>query len=372
MGIITGIVGAAGGLGGFFLPSVLGAAKDATGTYAIGLIAVRRGVRWSGTFVLLELGTRWSVALAVAGASSSRGSSVIANASRPASAGRPPEADVRLKPDATAAWPVGSPMWRSLNGERVALLEARMSVELAAMVERFGGVPYSVPAVRETPLEQPEDVGAFVDALCAGRFAIVVFMTGVGVDGAAARSRAAGHGSTRCSRRCARRSRSAAVPSLSRSCAATTSRSTSPRPSRTRPPSCFRRSTPSASQGKTVALPALRRAERNGRRRLARARRGRRAKSASTNGGCPTMSRRSSGSWTRSSTAASTPSPSRARFRCRHLFQVADTARQEPRADRRPQPQGRRRRRRSGVRGRAAIVRRHSARSARRIPRWAR
>ena len=69
----------------------------------------------------------------------------------------------------------------SLNGARVAILEARMSTELAAMVERFGGVPYSVPAVRETPLEQPEDVGAFVDALCGGRLAIVVLMTGVGV-----------------------------------------------------------------------------------------------------------------------------------------------------------------------------------------------
>jgi uroporphyrinogen-III synthase len=69
----------------------------------------------------------------------------------------------------------------SLKGARVAVLEARMSVELAAMVERFGGVPYSVPAVRETPLEQPEDVGAFVEALCDGRFAIVVLMTGVGV-----------------------------------------------------------------------------------------------------------------------------------------------------------------------------------------------
>lgn len=68
----------------------------------------------------------------------------------------------------------------SLKGARVAILEARMSAELAAMVERMGGRPYSVPAVREMPLEQPEDVGAFVDALCDGRFAIVVFMTGVG------------------------------------------------------------------------------------------------------------------------------------------------------------------------------------------------
>ncbi len=56
-----------------------------------------------------------------------------------------------------------------------------MSAELASLVERFGGTPYSVPAVRETPLEQPEEIGAFVDALCAGRFTLVVLMTGVGV-----------------------------------------------------------------------------------------------------------------------------------------------------------------------------------------------
>jgi len=69
----------------------------------------------------------------------------------------------------------------SLKGSRVALLEARMSGELAAMVERFGGTPYSVPAVRETPLQQPEETGAFLDALCGDRFAVVVLMTGVGV-----------------------------------------------------------------------------------------------------------------------------------------------------------------------------------------------
>src|SRR5262245_1364349 len=68
----------------------------------------------------------------------------------------------------------------SLTGKRVALLEARMSGELSSMVERMGGVPYSAPAVRETPLEQPEETARFVDALCAKRFEIVVFMTGVG------------------------------------------------------------------------------------------------------------------------------------------------------------------------------------------------
>jgi uroporphyrinogen-III synthase len=68
----------------------------------------------------------------------------------------------------------------SLKGKRVALLEARMSAEIASMVERFGGLPYSVPAVREMPVELPEETAAFVDALCANRFSIVIFMTGVG------------------------------------------------------------------------------------------------------------------------------------------------------------------------------------------------
>jgi uroporphyrinogen-III synthase len=68
----------------------------------------------------------------------------------------------------------------SLAGKRVALLEARMSGELSSMVERMGGRPYSAPAVRETPLEQPEETARFVDALCDGRFDVVVFMTGVG------------------------------------------------------------------------------------------------------------------------------------------------------------------------------------------------
>ena len=69
----------------------------------------------------------------------------------------------------------------SLNGARVALLEARMSAELASMVERFGGTPYCVPAVREAPLHHPEDVSSFVGALCAGQFEVVVLLTGAGV-----------------------------------------------------------------------------------------------------------------------------------------------------------------------------------------------
>jgi NNP family nitrate/nitrite transporter-like MFS transporter len=35
---VTGVVGAAGGLGGFFPPLVLGVVRDATGSYALGFI----------------------------------------------------------------------------------------------------------------------------------------------------------------------------------------------------------------------------------------------------------------------------------------------------------------------------------------------
>ena len=60
MGLITGIVGAAGGVGGFFLPSVLGATRDVTGTYRLGLTLVA-GAFLLGAFVLLELGARWTL-----------------------------------------------------------------------------------------------------------------------------------------------------------------------------------------------------------------------------------------------------------------------------------------------------------------------
>ena len=44
----------------------------------------------------------------------------------------------------------------TLRGARVALLEARMRGELAELVERSGGRPYCVPAVREAPLAHLE------------------------------------------------------------------------------------------------------------------------------------------------------------------------------------------------------------------------
>jgi NNP family nitrate/nitrite transporter-like MFS transporter len=59
MGIVTGIVGAAGGLGGFFLPSALGVSKDLTGAYALGLQVLAVGFM-TGSLLLLRLGSVWS------------------------------------------------------------------------------------------------------------------------------------------------------------------------------------------------------------------------------------------------------------------------------------------------------------------------
>lgn len=56
--IITGIVGAAGGLGGFFLPSLLGMLKDLTGTYAAGLACFALCAAFI-CILLLEFGVRW-------------------------------------------------------------------------------------------------------------------------------------------------------------------------------------------------------------------------------------------------------------------------------------------------------------------------
>jgi NNP family nitrate/nitrite transporter-like MFS transporter len=57
--LITGIVGAAGGLGGFFLPSLLGMLKDLTGTYAAGLACFALCTA-AICMLLLEFGVRWT------------------------------------------------------------------------------------------------------------------------------------------------------------------------------------------------------------------------------------------------------------------------------------------------------------------------
>lgn len=58
VGILTGLVGAAGGVGGFFLPSFLGFMKLKTGTYSTGLLLCAVAY-FAAQVVLLQLGSRW-------------------------------------------------------------------------------------------------------------------------------------------------------------------------------------------------------------------------------------------------------------------------------------------------------------------------
>jgi uroporphyrinogen-III synthase len=67
---------------------------------------------------------------------------------------------------------------------RVALLEARMSRELARLVEKHGGEPLCVPAVRESRDSQgldTETAHRLITALARGEYDIAIFMTGVAV-----------------------------------------------------------------------------------------------------------------------------------------------------------------------------------------------
>lgn len=64
IGMITGIVGAAGGIGGFFLPSLIGLLKDTTGTFATGfqMLVVLVAIAF---ITMLLVATHWNRSMAV-------------------------------------------------------------------------------------------------------------------------------------------------------------------------------------------------------------------------------------------------------------------------------------------------------------------
>jgi NNP family nitrate/nitrite transporter-like MFS transporter len=66
LGVVTGLVGAAGGLGGFFLPSLLGVLRDHTGSYASGLVALAV-VCAAGMASILAVGRTWRLTWAIHG-----------------------------------------------------------------------------------------------------------------------------------------------------------------------------------------------------------------------------------------------------------------------------------------------------------------
>jgi uroporphyrinogen-III synthase len=80
----------------------------------------------------------------------------------------------------------------TLAGARVALLEARLSEELAALVRRHGGEPHCFPAVREEPADCAAEVAALLDELRGEPSTIFVFSTGVGATALFAEARRLG------------------------------------------------------------------------------------------------------------------------------------------------------------------------------------
>jgi uroporphyrinogen decarboxylase len=68
----------------------------------------------------------------------------------------------------------------SFDGLRVAALESRNREEMSRMIERFGGVPFVSPSMREVPLEDHAPAVDFAHRLMMGEIDIVILMTGVG------------------------------------------------------------------------------------------------------------------------------------------------------------------------------------------------
>src|SRR5438128_2434982 len=72
-------------------------------------------------------------------------------------------------------------MMNGLTGKKIALLEARLSGELAKLIERHGGSAFAFPALREAKLDASEPVAALITALSNSQIDFIVLQTGVGL-----------------------------------------------------------------------------------------------------------------------------------------------------------------------------------------------
>jgi uroporphyrinogen-III synthase len=68
----------------------------------------------------------------------------------------------------------------SFGQSRVLAFESRREKEMAELIRINGGEPVVAPALREIPLADNPEAFKFADALYAGKFEMVIFMTGVG------------------------------------------------------------------------------------------------------------------------------------------------------------------------------------------------
>lgn len=66
------------------------------------------------------------------------------------------------------------------SGLTVAAFESRLAAEMARLIERHGGRPLVVPALREIPLDAHAEALRFGERLLAGEVDLVILTTGVG------------------------------------------------------------------------------------------------------------------------------------------------------------------------------------------------
>ncbi|HEY2411830.1 MAG TPA: uroporphyrinogen-III synthase, partial [Pirellulaceae bacterium] len=63
---------------------------------------------------------------------------------------------------------------------RVAALESRNAVEMARLIEKFGGRPFVSPSMRELAIQENREAVDFANRLITGEIDIMIFLTGVG------------------------------------------------------------------------------------------------------------------------------------------------------------------------------------------------
>ncbi|MEQ1829106.1 MAG: uroporphyrinogen decarboxylase [Pirellula sp.] len=73
-----------------------------------------------------------------------------------------------------------NPSGPSLNGLRIAGLESRRRDDFARLIERFGGIPFVSPSMRELPIEKNAEAVDFAYRVITGEIGAVIFLTGVG------------------------------------------------------------------------------------------------------------------------------------------------------------------------------------------------
>jgi len=78
------------------------------------------------------------------------------------------------------AWRADEETMPSLRGKTIAITEARRAAELATLITKLGGVPYSAPAVREVPRRDRRPALDVLERICRGEVAAIIFLTGVG------------------------------------------------------------------------------------------------------------------------------------------------------------------------------------------------